>query len=70
MVSRMTRVASPAVATSAERPNADYCRQYLWAGAFDWNAGIFAWRSDVLLDEPAEHAPDIAGPLRAGTDPN
>ncbi len=53
------------VARFVEKPNADRARQYLTDGGFDWNAGIFVWRSDVILEELAEHAPDIAGPLLA-----
>jgi mannose-1-phosphate guanylyltransferase len=56
------------VARFVEKPNADRARQYLSAGGFDWNAGIFVWRSDVILEELAEHAPDIAGPLLAAAD--
>jgi mannose-1-phosphate guanylyltransferase len=53
------------VAHFVEKPNADRARQYLADGGFDWNAGIFVWRSDVILEELTEHAPDIAGPLLA-----
>jgi len=56
------------VARFVEKPNADRARQYLADGGFDWNAGIFVWRSDVILEELAEHAPDIAGPLLAAAD--
>jgi mannose-1-phosphate guanylyltransferase len=38
------------VARFVEKPNADRARQYLEAGGFDWNAGIFVWRSDVILE--------------------
>ena len=56
------------VARFAEKPNADRARQYLAAGELEWNAGIFVWRSDVILEELAEHAPDIANPLLAAPD--
>ena len=47
-----------------EKPNADKAAAYLAAGTFAWNAGIFVWRSDVILAELDAHAPDIMRPLR------
>jgi mannose-1-phosphate guanylyltransferase/mannose-6-phosphate isomerase len=35
------------------------------AGAW-WNAGIFAWRRDVLLDALERYAPNVLQPLREG----
>jgi mannose-1-phosphate guanylyltransferase len=48
-----------------EKPTAARARQYLAAGTFAWNAGIFVWRSDVILAELDRHAPEIMQPLRA-----
>ena len=47
-----------------EKPHAEAARGYLASGTFLWNAGIFVWRSDVILDELDAHAPSIMGPLR------
>jgi mannose-1-phosphate guanylyltransferase len=47
-----------------EKPDAETAAGYLRAGTFAWNAGIFVWRSDVILAELDRHAPDIMGPLR------
>ena len=47
-----------------EKPNAAKAAAYLAAGTFAWNAGIFVWRSDVILAELDAHAPDIMVPLR------
>jgi mannose-1-phosphate guanylyltransferase len=47
-----------------EKPTAHRARRYLEEGTFSWNAGIFVWRSDVILAELDRHAPDILRPLR------
>ncbi len=47
-----------------EKPGAEAARAYLASGEFLWNAGIFVWRSDDILDELDAHAPQIMGPLR------
>jgi len=33
-----------------------------------WNAGIFIWRHDALLDGLERHAPGIVGPIKRGLD--
>jgi mannose-1-phosphate guanylyltransferase len=48
-----------------EKPNAPTARRYLDQGDHLWNAGIFVWRSDVVLDELDRYAPDLMRPLRA-----
>jgi mannose-1-phosphate guanylyltransferase len=53
------------VARFVEKPNAATARRYLDAGDHLWNAGIFVWRSDVVLEELDRHAPDLMRPLRA-----
>ncbi|MEX2121958.1 MAG: mannose-1-phosphate guanylyltransferase [Pirellulales bacterium] len=40
-----------------EKPKADLARQYLEAGNFYWNAGIFAWKAATILSALAEHQP-------------
>lgn len=47
-----------------EKPNAERARAYLDGGDYLWNAGIFVWRSEVVLAELDEHAPEIMVPLR------
>jgi mannose-1-phosphate guanylyltransferase len=44
-----------------EKPSAIVAEQYLRAGGFYWNSGIFAWKAAAILDalhrfEPAMHA--------------
>jgi len=43
-----------------EKPTADVARQFLAAGCYYWNSGIFVWRARTILDalrslEPAMH---------------
>jgi mannose-1-phosphate guanylyltransferase len=52
------------VARFVEKPTAARAQRYLDAGTFAWNAGIFVWRSDVILEELDRHAPEIMRPLR------
>ncbi|HMN03548.1 MULTISPECIES: mannose-1-phosphate guanylyltransferase [Geobacter] len=43
-----------------EKPDAATAAQYLAAGGFYWNSGMFMWRVDVILDRIANHMPDLA----------
>ena len=47
-----------------EKPNAAKAEAYLASASFFWNAGIFVWRSDVILAELDACAPDLMAPLR------
>jgi mannose-1-phosphate guanylyltransferase len=38
-----------------EKPKADVARQYLAAGNFYWNSGIFVWKAATILQALAEH---------------
>jgi mannose-1-phosphate guanylyltransferase len=38
-----------------EKPKADVARQYLAAGNFYWNSGIFVWRAATILQALAQH---------------
>lgn len=40
-----------------EKPKADVARQYLDAGGFYWNSGIFVWKARTILDAIYEHQP-------------
>jgi len=48
-----------------EKPDAATAETYLADGGYDWNGGIFLFRAGSYLDALAEHAPDIAGGVRA-----
>jgi mannose-1-phosphate guanylyltransferase len=54
-----------AVAEFVEKPNAATAREYLAAGGFWWNAGMFVAKASVLLDALADYHPDLAAGLRA-----
>ena len=53
------------VRSFVEKPNAAKAEAYLASGSFLWNAGIFVWRSEVILAELDAAAPDLMRPLRA-----
>lgn len=57
--------ASPACEVSAfvEKPNLAKARRYVADGRYFWNAGIFAWRADVLWEEAKAHLPELAAGL-------
>jgi mannose-1-phosphate guanylyltransferase/mannose-6-phosphate isomerase len=48
------------VARFVEKPSLDKARDYLAAGNFLWNSGMFCFKAGVILDEMAKHAPDVA----------
>ncbi len=60
------------VSRFVEKPNAARAERFTRGGRHLWNAGIFAWRSEVFLRELEAHAPAVAralaplatGPLR------
>ncbi len=47
-----------------EKPKADLACQYVAAGTFYWNSGIFVWRASTILDALAEHQPEMLVRLR------
>lgn len=47
-----------AVQRFVEKPDADTAAAYVAAG-YRWNAGMFVARADVLLDQLAEHRPEL-----------
>jgi len=46
-----------------EKPDVDRARAYLSAGDYLWNAGIFCFRADVILNEIRAHLPRLAAAL-------
>jgi len=42
-----------------EKPDADTAAQFLSAGNFLWNAGVFCFTPKVLFDEMQKHAPEM-----------
>lgn len=51
------------VAAFVEKPNAAVAQQYLDSGEYMWNAGMFVWRADRILEELAAHRPGVAEAL-------
>ena len=46
-----------------EKPNAERAAEMLQAGNFLWNAGIFLFAAQTLLEAFATHAPDLIAPV-------
>ncbi len=46
-----------------EKPNLERAQEYLAAGNYLWNSGIFICRVDVMLEAIAEHMPKLARSL-------
>ena len=49
------------VAAFKEKPSLDVAKQYLAAGNYYWNAGIFVWNIDTITTALRTYAPQIAG---------
>ena len=47
------------VLTFAEKPNLETARRFIESGDFLWNAGIFIWRVDSILEEIKNFLPDL-----------
>lgn len=43
-----------------EKPSLEVAKEYVRAGSFRWNAGIFVWNSATIEDELRAYAPGIA----------
>ncbi len=52
------------VAQFREKPPVDVAKEYLSAGNFLWNAGIFVWRAKTIIKALAEHQPDCLNHLQ------
>ncbi len=52
-----------------EKPDRETAERYVAAGNFYWNAGMFFWRAEVLLDALRRHLPKTAT-LLAGLPPS
>ena len=46
-----------------EKPDQATAEQFLAAGNFVWNSGIFVWRARTILDELKKHRPTLATAL-------
>ena len=50
------------VSRFVEKPSLEKAREYLAAGNFLWNSGMFCFKAGTILDELARHAPDVLAP--------
>lgn len=46
-----------------EKPDLARAVEFIDAGNFYWNSGMFAWRADVILDRLMAHMPELAAVL-------
>jgi mannose-1-phosphate guanylyltransferase len=51
------------VASFHEKPDRATAERYLQAGNFYWNSGMFAFRTDFILDEFRKNAPGVLSPF-------
>lgn len=51
------------VAAFKEKPSLEVARQYLAAGNYLWNAGIFVWNVRTITDALSTYKPNIAGDM-------
>lgn len=42
-----------------EKPDRERALEFLAAGTFYWNSGMFLWRTDVILDQLVAHMPEL-----------
>lgn len=48
-----------------EKPSLEKAQTYLASGNFYWNSGMFCFQAGRLLEEMAQHAPDVASTVQA-----
>ncbi len=48
-----------------EKPDAVKAAEYVAAGNYLWNSGMFCFKAGVILDEMARHAPDVTAAAEA-----
>ena len=57
-----------AVEKFREKPDAETAKQFLQAGSFYWNAGIFVWKAKTILDAITKFEPAIAKHIQTITE--
>ncbi|TKB74901.1 MAG: mannose-1-phosphate guanylyltransferase/mannose-6-phosphate isomerase [Nitrospira sp.] len=55
-----SRLKGHPVSRFVEKPNATKAAQYLKAGDYYWNSGMFVWRATTILDEIRRHQPALS----------
>ncbi len=51
------------VARFVEKPQMKQALEYIEAGNYFWNSGMFVWRADVILEEISNHVPQLGEAL-------
>jgi len=64
LANRHGRAAVHAVARFREKPPASVAQEYVAAGNFLWNAGIFVWKAATILEALATHQPECLANLK------
>jgi mannose-1-phosphate guanylyltransferase len=44
-----------------EKPDLDKAKEFVSAGNFYWNAGVFIWKAKTIIDSLANYEPDVHG---------
>lgn len=52
-----------AVLSFREKPSRDKAEEFLRAGNFLWNSGMFFWRVDAVIDGLQQHLPEVGGKI-------
>ncbi len=52
------------IVSFVEKPNAEVAARLAVDGKHAWNAGIFCFAAQTMLDEMEVHAPEVAGPVQ------
>ena len=53
------------VASFKEKPSLEVAKQYLADGGYYWNAGIFVWNVNTIVDSMRSYVPDLAAKMDA-----
>ena len=56
------------VASFKEKPDLDTAKQFLAAGNFFWNSGIFLWSTNAIMDAFRQYLPDLVRLFDEGKD--
>jgi len=65
LLSQVGELSAFQVQRFTEKPDAATAQQFIDSGEYYWNAGIFVWRVQTILDEIARLAPVLAEELQA-----
>ena len=66
--SRLPGTAMCKVKTFTEKPNRELARMFVDSGEFLWNAGLFVWRVDVIIEAFHQSLSDVAEVFDEGLD--